>query len=45
MMKNDHHRQSLVLSHESYLFYDLSTCYDTSRLVENMQTVQRQMFS
>ena len=45
MMKNDHYRQSLVPSHEVYLSYDLSSRYETSRLVGNMQTVRRQMFS
>ena len=45
MMKNDHSRQSLVPFHEVYLSYGLSACYETSRLVGNMQTVKRQMLS
>ena len=36
-MKKDHYRQSLVPSHEVYLSYGLSACYETSRLVGNMQ--------
>ena len=44
MMKNNY-RQSWVPSHEFYLSYDLSVCYETSRLVGDMQTVKRQMLS
>ena len=45
MTKNDHCRQSLVPFREVYLSYGLSACYETSRLVGNIQTVKRQMFS
>ena len=45
MIKNDRYRQSLVPSQETCLSYDLSVCYETSRLVGNMQTVKKQMFS
>ena len=45
MMKNNHYRQWLVLSHEVYLTYDLFVSYETSRLVGNMQTVKRQILS
>ena len=45
MMKIDHYRQSLVPTHEVYLSYDFSVCCETSRLVNNMQTVNRQMLS
>ena len=34
-MKNDLYRQLLMPSHEVY--YDLSVCYELSRLVNNMQ--------
>ena len=44
-MKNDHYRQSLVLSQEVYLSYALSAYYETSKLVGNMETVKRQMLS
>ena len=32
-------------SHEIYLSYDLPACYETFRLVGNMQTVNKQMLS
>ena len=43
-MKNYQFGQSLVPSHEFYLSYDLSACYETSRLVGNMQTVETNAF-
>ena len=43
MMQNDHYRQYLVPFHDAYLSYGLSACYETSRLVRNMQTVKRKM--
>ena len=45
MMKNEHYRQSLIPSHDVYLSYGLSVCYETFRLAGTMQTVKRQMFS
>ena len=45
MTKIHHPRQYLVPSREVYLSYGLSACYETSRLVGNIQTVKRQMFS
>ena len=44
-MTNDIYRQSLVPSLKVNLSYDLSACYEASRLVGNMQTVKRQMLS
>ena len=44
-MKNDIYRQSLMFSPEVYLSYDLSACYETSRLVSNMQTLKKNMLS
>ena len=41
MMKNDHYIQSLVPFHKVYLSYGLYTCYETSKLVGNMQTIER----
>ena len=40
MMKNDLYRQSLSPSHEVYLSYDVSVCYETFRLVGNVQIVK-----
>ena len=41
MMKNDHYRQSLVLSHLVYLSYDLSACYETSRLQSRIKYLEQ----
>ena len=42
-MKRDHYQQSLVPSHKVYLSYDLSACYEKSRLVVNMKTMKKQI--
>ena len=42
-MKNDHYLQSLVPSHKVHLSYDLTACYEKSRLVGNMETMKTQI--